>query len=201
MRILIFDTETTGKIQKMNKYHKPSVFESEFWPRIVEIAWKLVDDTEVMEKSSCLIKPENYVIPEDSIKIHKITQEMAIAEGIAIDTALSSFIEAVDAADIIVAHNIEFDLKVICSELVRLRRLSDVQTLQSKRNICTMLVGTSFCAIPNSYGSYKWPSLSELYRTLHGTEMGEAHRALLDVEATAACLFKLEEHKRVKLRE
>lgn len=200
MRVLIFDTETTGKIQKLNKFHKPSIFETDCWPRIVELAWVLYEDEgQVLSKEASLILPDNFVIPEESIKIHNISNALAKEEGLPLNTVLLSFLEAVKTADVLVAHNIEFDMKVLCSELARQKRLDDIQILQHKRNFCTMLTGTSVCQIPSPYGNYKWPSLAELYRKLLGTEMGQAHRAMFDVEATASCFFKLLEMKRITL--
>lgn len=200
MRVLVFDTETTGKIQKLNKYHRPSIFETDCWPRLVEVAWAFFDDDgALVSKSAHLVKPENFVIPEESIKIHQITNAMASEEGVSLNTVLAGLLEAVKAAEVIVAHNIDYDLKVVCAELARQKRLDDIQILQHKRNFCTMLTGTSVCQIPSAYGNYKWPSLSELYRFLHGSEMGQAHRALFDVEATASCFFKLIEMKRIVL--
>jgi DNA polymerase III epsilon subunit-like protein len=75
---LIFDTETTG----LPKARLPSSRGPNNWPHIVSISWVILDahTNKVVDIRSFVIKPRNWTIPEDSIKIHGITQEKAEKE-------------------------------------------------------------------------------------------------------------------------
>ena len=54
-----------------------------------------------------------------------------------------------------------------------------------------MLASTNYCAIPGSYGKFKWPKLQELYVKLFNEKFEGAHDALADIEATVKCYFEL----------
>ena len=55
-----------------------------------------------------------------------------------------------------------------------------------------MKESTDYCKIPGRYG-YKWPNLAELHKKLFNADFEEAHNALVDVEITAKCFWKLKE--------
>jgi DNA polymerase III epsilon subunit-like protein len=201
LKVLCFDTETTGLPKKANKWEKgPAIFQSEAWPHIVEIAWILKDtDKDSVVESCYIIKPENWDIPKEASAIHTITTDFAEKNGVRLNSIINEFMECVKAADVLVGHNIEFDIKVISAELYRLGRQDDVQLLKFKNNICTKNTSTAYCRIPGSWGKYKWPSLSELYRHLFGTEIVGSHRALVDVESTLRCFYELEKRGVIRL--
>ena len=57
---LIFDTETTG----LPKRWDAPISDTNNWPRIVQLAWQLQDDTGVLiSNKSYLIKPKYFYIP------------------------------------------------------------------------------------------------------------------------------------------
>ena len=75
---LFFDTETTG----LPRNWKAPVTDLNNWPRMVQIAWILCDDKgNRVESADYIIKPENFVIPQDASRVHGITTEKAINEG------------------------------------------------------------------------------------------------------------------------
>jgi len=102
---------------------------------------------------------------------------------------LEEFSADVRAAKVVVAHNLDFDQKVMQAELRR-AELADV--FARKRRICTMKETANVCRLPGKYG-YKWPSLTELHRHLFGTPFEGAHGALADAEACQRCFFRLRE--------
>jgi len=181
---LFFDTETTGLPLKW----KAPTSDVDNWPRVVQLAWVAYDSGGNKENSGdVLIKPEGFTIPVDASRIHGITTERALAEGLPLETALNEFSRAVDCATCLVAHNISFDTAVLGAEYIR---ATGSDPLSVKKAICTKEASTDFCAIPGNYG-YKWPKLSELYRTLFGTDFEDSHNARADVEATARCFWEL----------
>ncbi len=182
---LFFDTETTG----LPRDYKAPISDSDNWPRIVQIAWSIYDiEGNAWESYSYVIRPNGFIIPEEVARIHRVTQERAETEGIDLEKVLKHFSEDVKKAEYVVAHNIDFDDKVISAEFYRLG-MENVLTAAQK--ICTMKSSVDFCRIPNAYGRYKWPNLDELHNCLFGIGFPEAHDALIDVNACAKCFFEL----------
>jgi DNA polymerase III epsilon subunit-like protein len=181
---LFFDTETTG----LPRNWKAPVTDLNNWPRLVQLAYLLYDkDGNVISGSDYIIKPEGFTIPTDASRIHGISTERAIREGIARQTVLQDFQSLINQAEYLVAHNMSFDEKIVGAEFLR-NRMQD--TTSSKRKICTMQSTTNFCAINGPYG-YKYPKLSELHYKLFKTGFEEAHNAAVDINATAKCFWEL----------
>ncbi|NTV05903.1 MAG: 3'-5' exonuclease [Chlorobiaceae bacterium] len=181
---LFFDTETTG----LPRNWGASVTDIDNWPRLVQLAFILYDgDGNKKSEGDFIIKPEGFVIPSSAAQIHGITTDRAVLEGMPLREVLQSFQSLVAEAQVLVAHNISFDEKIVGSELIRAGMLNP---LPSKIKICTMESATDFCALKGPYGN-KWPKLSELYYQLFGTEFNEMHNAALDIEATAKCFWEL----------
>lgn len=182
--LLIIDTETTGIPKKWDVPY------SDNYPRIVQIAWILVDGSgNFLNKKSYIIKPVGFEIPPEAFAIYKISTSNATDNGYDLTTVLKEFSDNVVKCKYIVGHNIEFDKKVIASEFYR---CNIPNPFDEKIEICTMKSSTDFCAIPSPYG-YKYPKLSELYKKLFGKEFAEAHDAVKDVDVTLKCLLKLKE--------
>ena len=182
---LIFDTETTG----LPKNYKAPLTDFDNWPRLVQLAWQLHSPTgELLAAKNMMIKPEGFTIPHNAEKVHGISTERAMKEGIAITEALNIFSEDIARAELGVAHNVEFDNNIIGAEYLRAGLENGLVKIQS---LDTKLVSTNFCAIPGRFGKYKWPTLTELYQKLFGQPFADAHDAAYDVDAAARCFFGL----------
>ena len=183
---LFFDTETSG----LPINWKAPASNTKNWPRLVQIAWLVFDKTgNQTDGHDFIIKPEGFKIPLSAVAVHGITHERAIAEGVPLGQVLIQFSEAINKATFMVAHNINFDAKVVGAEFIR----NDIPNrLFQTPHLCTMKSSTNYCQIPGPYG-FKWPSLSELFAKLFGTDFEEAHDATEDVQACAKCFFKLKE--------
>ena len=185
---LFFDTETTG----VPRNYKAPSSDTRNWPRLVQLAWILADEEgNRIHEGNLIVKPEGFVIPTDATKIHGITTQKALAEGILLKDAISMFKADLDLANFVVGHNVDFDKKIVGAEMVRLG-MSD--ELGRKKSYCTMLSTTNFCKIPGPYG-YKYPKLQELYKKLFGKEFDKAHDAMSDIEATEQCFWELRKRK------
>lgn len=183
---LFFDTETTG----LPKNYQAPLDDFLNWPRIVQIAWSLYDEVgNHWESYSYIIKPNGFIIPDEVAKIHRISQERALRDGVDLKIALNHFLKDAHSASYLVAHNIDFDEKIIGSEL--LREKIGPSPFQGTNRVCTMKSSVDFCKLSNNHGSYKWPSLTELYQILFADSFPEAHDALVDVKACAKCFFEL----------
>lgn len=188
---LFVDTETTG----LPKSFTASVQEIENWPRIVQLAWA-IHDTEwnQIDMKSHIIYPQKFEIPVDAVEKHGITTEIAMKNGISIESALKQLNNDIKKSSTIIAHNIDFDIPTINAEFYR----SSIKTsLLEKSTFCTMKSReiVSFCKISNPYRSgYKWPSLPELHTKLFKKTFDGQHDAYKDVEACAKCFFELKKN-------
>jgi len=187
MKYCFFDCETTGKPAS---YRAP-VTDGVNWPRLVQVAWLMGDDSVDPADVQCrIVRPDGFAIPKEASDIHGITTAHATVFGQPLDVVLMELFD--DAADcgLLVGHNVDFDRPIIGAELVRVGFPTVAQQWMAWPSCCTMKLGTDLCRLPGRYG-YKWPRLEELYRHLFGREMGEAHRADLDMVATAECFYEM----------
>ncbi len=186
--ILFFDTETTG----LPNNWKAPVTDVDNWPRLIQIAWLLYDKNgNKIDSKNFIVKPDGFTIPKESSKIHGITTERALEEGKDLRYILFLFNDYIKRSKELVAHNMQFDEKIVGAEFIR-NKIEN--PLFSKKRTCTMLSSKDFCAIQGSYG-LKWPSLSELHIKLFGTDFDNAHDALSDITATARCFWELKKLK------
>jgi DNA polymerase III epsilon subunit-like protein len=183
MKILFFDTETTG----LPKNWKAPVHQLDNWPRLVQIAWQVYSSNgDLLEEHDYVIKPDGFIISLEASAVHKITTEKALETGLDLFTILKVFSSSVKSCGLMVAHNYSYDYNIMGSELLR-NGLEN--SLKDKEHICTMNASTEFCKISGPYG-YKWPKLEELYKILFD-ESFNAHDALDDIRATAKCFWEL----------
>lgn len=184
---LIVDTETTG----LPKDYRASIQNTENWPRLIQLAYQLYDEKENLVKEvNHIIRPDGFVIPLESTKVHGISTESAMAEGTNLVDALDELQSDIERADVIVGHNIDFDRRVIDCEYFRLRRYP---LLSTKPQFCTMQSSTNLCKLEGRFG-YKWPALAELHNFLFQEPFGPSqgqHNALQDVKIAARAYFKL----------
>ncbi|MFO0434108.1 MAG: DNA polymerase III subunit alpha [Sphingobacteriaceae bacterium] len=194
---LIFDTETTG----LPRNYNAPLSDFDNWPRMVQIAWQLHDDSgALLDHRSIIIKPEGYTIPFNAVQIHGITNERAIEEGEDLKTILLQFAEVINKTSYLCGHNIEFDINIIGSEFLRcgLPNIFEGKQVIDTKNDQT----TEYCAIPGGKGGkFKWPTLTELYTKLFNDSFAEAHNAAFDVAATAKVFFEIIKREITKVKE
>lgn len=189
MTELFFDVETTGLPQRNAK---PRDIEKFDCCRIVSIAWVLRDRENVFSQRYSIVDTGS---SSDGVvgasHIHGITSDLVKRYGRPVEFILRDFMDDVRKADTIVAHNMDFDQKVVASELYRMDSSKDAKDLQLHNAHCTMKTNTRLVGIKNNYGSFKWPKLVELHEFLFGKAFENAHNALADVEATVKCYYKV----------
>lgn len=188
MKHIFFDVETNGL---PHRYDVDFVEDSGNWNsvRIVQIAWQVFALGKITCERSFVINPRGFMIDEEVAKIHGITQGRAEQEGISIEQALDHFMKDFVGCDIFVCHNVNFDMNVVGSELLRAGK--DHKKVRDSRSFCTMLGSMHFVALPGKNGRIKWPRLQELHYSLFREHFDGAHDALADVRATSRCFFEL----------
>lgn len=184
MKILFFDTETTG----LPKDYKAPITDTDNWPRLVELAFILTENDSELLRFEGIVKPDGFEIPQGATDTHGITTERALKEGYPISEILDLFNDAVEQADLLVGHNISFDRKIMGAENMRDDRIDH---MHGKPRICTMWTSTNYCELPGKFNRYKWPQLQELHVKLFGDEFDGVHGALADIEATKRCYEEL----------
>lgn len=151
--------------------------------RIVQIAWHIYDETGNLEEKKCFMIKPTFDIPAKATEIHGITQEMAERDGIPMWKVLDMLRERMPQIGIVVAHNLEFDRKVILSEMARYNDMELYNDFGAKDGACTMLMNT----VPGQ----RWPKLIDLYTRLFQKPVtGQLHHADTDVELCAEIYFK-----------
>lgn len=192
---LFFDLETNGLPK--DKTNKTPMTEVDNFPRVIELAWRLCDkDGNDLSFYTRLIKPDCWEIPAEPFWAdHGFTTEKSKREGIPLRQALTEFIDDLNRADYLIAHNVEFDHPTLGAEMIRYQ-------MKGKRlqKVCTMKTTIDFCAIPfagqrawlsKAEKKYKFPKLSELHQKLFGKDFESAHSAGGDLAALKACFFEL----------
>lgn len=208
MRVLVFDTETTGLPK--TKIINPDALH--LWPHIVQFSY-LIYDTEL---NDVVVVRDNIVkvgaginIPEESTAIHGITNQMSQTDGISLSKIFRSFFRDLKTADRLVGHNISFDVNLVIVELLRMiydaPPNSEAGVSTNKKNLhqianfkniyCTLQESIDLCAIKavtklgKEYN--KFPKLIELHQKLFQTMPNNLHNSLIDILVTLRCYMMM----------
>lgn len=208
MRILVFDTETTGLPK--TKIISPDTLDE--WPHIVQFSY-LVFDTSlnsiVKHGDNIIHLPVQVSIPEEATKIHHITNEMSFTMGRPLKEVLNEFFFCAKCVDKIVGHNVAFDINLVKVELLRIlydktnlmmaedrwwkEELHFLSTFPSVS--CTLTDSVELCNIQavNRFGkSYtKFPKLVELHEKLFCTVPHNLHNSFCDILITLRCFMMM----------
>ena len=209
MRVLVFDTETTG-LPETKIINQETL---NLWPYIVQFSY-IIYDTElnnIVDVRDYIIKiPTHVNISEESINLHGITKEDSNKLGMDITDILKEFFYYLKSCDKIVGHNISFDINMLKIELLRLIYAdnSDKPSDQIKfyknslyyitnhKNICcTLKDSIELCNIEafDRFGKkyLKYPKLIELNQKLFNNEQKNLHNSLVDILVTLRCFMKI----------
>jgi DNA polymerase III epsilon subunit-like protein len=182
--VMVFDTETTGLPPRKTV----EIHDADGWKncRIVQIAWSIYRNRELVSSFTCIIKPDNFSVPSYVAAIHGITTEHAYEHGIDIHDMFAELQTHLPEINKVVAHNIVFDDKVLLSECYRYGYTDIIEQWVQKDKICTMKMGKEHMQ------AKKWPKLCELYQALFSSPPeGRLHTADVDVSICADCYFRM----------
>ena len=229
VKILVFDTETNDKPPDMPgktwtervKFGKNMLKFSEFlkenslwdqfiqsWPSIIQLSYILYDTNNPKEAkifNKYIDIPDDIKITAESMKIHHITKSKIKAASslnkAKIYDALNEFMLDVSQADVVVAHNVQFDRKMIVAELTRLQKnkkefIPEIKAMMNDSHFdCTMEKTKSICKLKKKFeykdkktGKQKYfykmklPKLIEAYNHFFGYEPNPdaMHDAIID---------------------
>ena len=180
---LIIDTETTGLPQckglsfgQYPSYKKLHLYDSS---RVVQISMMICDEEfNQIEMKDFIVKADGFTI--NNSQFHGITNEISENKGITFLEVADIFMTHLKQVSHIVAHNADFDINVIKSELYRFGLLSVISELKTKTILCTMKHTKPIVKARGKYG-IKYPSLAELYKFACGENIENAHNSKYDV--------------------
>lgn len=187
--IIVFDCETTGLLPKKKGEASPLITQISF------VLYDLEEKNMIQTYDEYVKLPTEVVLSQVVMEVTGITRETLDKEGLDIRVILEDFYNAVLKADLIVAHNMDFDFAVILSASAKVfTALERELHVRSKSLLCTMKKGINLCKIDrtNSRGHYyKYPTLAELHTHLFGYVPKNLHDARIDVLCCLRCFLKM----------
>lgn len=175
MRVLIFDTETSGFPEQGGRL-------LQFAAHVCDLSY---NPPLTIQEFSTLVKCPDEV-QKGAFAVHGISQEMS-QTGLD-PLAVCRWIAGVAAkCEMIVAHNSQFDIKVMDFEF----RRSELGGFNPPNVFCTMKASTELCELPGRYGNFKWPKLEEALPILCGETLEGAHDALADTRGCRLLFLEL----------
>lgn len=209
---LVFDTETSGL------WPRDSNMAIEEYPYIVQMSFILYDNekNKILRSYNSYIKQtENIDFNSPAFKITKITKEMC-DNGVHITEALQEFYLCYMISGNIVAHNIEFDKKMIQLEILRhyntlCKQIEGPHILFNEafndvfniKTCCTMYMGKNITNIMmTGKDGHQWkknPKLSELYEKLFNKKAENLHDSMVDTKICLQCFIKIRYNKIISI--
>ena len=193
MKVLIFDTETSGLPEGKN----PSIYETQKWPHIIQLSYIIYDSeaNDIVTLEDDYISIDNDVIIQpESQTVHNISRELLSSKGIPIEHALEKFNRFSEMSDVLVGHNVSFDKRMVMVEGIRNKIRMNIHD-----TYCTMKNSVELCKIqrfwPNGDTYFKYPTLSELHDELFKKIPKNTHNALIDILICMRCFVKIELRK------
>jgi len=189
--ILFIDTETTGLYKHSAPVDDPKQ------PYVVQLGLMLTQRNskkfygfQPLQSFGAIIRvPVGTTINPFALEVHGISVELCNEYGIPGHVATSVLDDLLHEADLLVAHNVQFDKAVINTFLTR--HNIDTKFFDQLPTYCTMKESTEFCGLTTKNGRPKWPKLTELHQVLFEEGFAGTHDALDDVNATARCYYEL----------
>jgi len=192
--ILVLDTETTG----LYDFRLPPDHEAQ--PHLVQLAFSFTDDNGTERASfKSIVQPIGssgpIEVPKGASDVHGITTEIAHQQGLWPTAALYIWDRFAQMADVIVAHNLKFDMAVIEANWLRHNpaRKTGVPNINDRvkgARFCTMEAAAPIINLPPTermlaagFNKPKPPKLEEAVRFFFNEALDGAHDAMVDVVA------------------
>ncbi len=199
--IMVYDSETSGFPNKnLGLGHRDQ-------PKLASLAATLYrPDGSPLSSFNFIVRPDlnadgtpAWTMPEEVVKIHGISTELAMAAGVTLRVAIAAFTNMRGRAAEIVAHNRAFDEQMV--EIALTYMGVKASNPWPEKRVCTCtddgvaeLVKLKPTARQKQYRpdiKYKQPNLTELHTFLFGVGFDGAHGAGADRDACARCFFEL----------
>lgn len=198
--IIVFDVETSGL------WNKGKCADEQ--PYILQLSYVLYDicNKNLIKKVNTYVQVNDSVVFDDSaISINGCTPEKC-SNGLPMHSVLAGFYYDFHLAEYAIAHNLNFDSRMIQIEFQRnwyvlekicphgLQLFDPIYTsYEGIKMVCTMKETTQLVKAPyknqkqeyrKTNNNFKWPTLLELHKHLFGEEPIGLHDAFIDVMVT-----------------
>lgn len=179
-KYVVIDTETSGLTQN----HLPADHPDQ--PYLASLALIFVNESIAVEREEqFLVKPDGWVMSAEAEAVNGLSTAHLLANGRPVSEALDAYVAAIEAGYVVVAHNAQFDCKIMRGAL---RRAGRDDMFERTPNICTMRGLMGVCRIPNKNGKgIKMPKLAEAMAHFK-LEQPPAHTAMGDARSVYALL-------------
>lgn len=196
MRILVFDTETTGL------YNKKETDLSK-QPHIIQFAGIVYNiETDKIDKEINIFFKPPISVPLEASNVHHI-YNIDLIDKKPFSFYAEELSVLIQEVDCVVWHNIEFDETMMRIEYNRLKAEGRPVDYAPRYSICTMNSSINFCRLPKKNSESTWfkrPKLQELMKATTGKYFYWAHDALVDVKATLSAFLVLLQKWVVKIK-
>ena len=192
MNILVLDTETTGLIRD---YSSPDA------PHLAAIAACIysTDVHRVQSSLNLMIRPDGWEMPAEAEAVNNLSTDHLVEFGVPLQVALDAFTFFIAPAQLIVGHNVVFDVKMIASALYRLDRLNETDEWLKLNTYCTMTKAKPIVQAKTATGRSKNPKLTEAYEFMFERPLNNSHSANADMVATLELYLALQQYENVTL--
>jgi DNA polymerase-3 subunit epsilon len=192
MAIVFFDTETSDYTDKRTADDPLVVVPVQIAAILESTEGRVVTTlSTVFRRTGWGVRPE-VKIAERVVSIHGITHEIADYYGEDPTSTLLHFTRMVERCNLVVGHNVPFDIAVITLAL----RTCGLPHIVWPEHFCTMRESTDIVRMPHpSKPGLKWPKLGEVYLHFEKRELAGAHDALQDTYATRRIYRRILAHR------
>lgn len=172
MQYIAFDFETSGLPEgRRNADAREHLSNYETCRAVSLSAARFSGRGRLMDTFDAIVYPGDFEIGAKSIEIHGITKEHAMREGRPFTEVFLDFIKFIGPhTKNLVAHNLNFDLNVLRSEMIRHKL--NMELLDDINFSCTLQLYKERFLKPIR--------LTELYKQIYGEEFANAHNSLAD---------------------
>jgi DNA polymerase III epsilon subunit-like protein len=172
--IFLFDLETDGLIVG-NKY-----------PNVVQVSWMIMDIDGIVHKKQTLFINGLFDEKSEAFKINNLNPDFIKKIGKSPNEVYNILINDLKYCKTIVAHNIDFDYKILLNEF---DRWNIFNLPKEVKTLCTMKWYHNKLLKEDKYA--KFPKLTELYEYLFEHKIKQLHNANSDVIILSKCFKEM----------
>ena len=173
MNYIAFDFETSGlpRGRRVSKITPENLKNFDSCRAVSLSAVRFSSRGRIIKTFDAIIRPDNFQIGEDSTAIHGITHERALKEGRPFTEVFWDFMDFIGPrTKTLVAHNAQFDMSVLQSEMIR----NGLNTAQLDDFVVR-------CTLEMYRERFMSPiKLTKLYEDIFGEAFDNAHNSLAD---------------------
>ena len=187
MRVLVFDTESTGLIRTTSYSDVNN-------PYLASLA-VLLYDTEanrIVSSLNTTIYPAGWVMSSEAEAVNGLSTQYLQDTGVPSQAVIPLFMPITSKADLVVGHNVGFDIKIMSAALWRHIIIEHSENFAHEVITKHWLTKPAFCTMKESRrevqaldkrGRVKAPTLTETYKHFFGKDLDRAHSANADAVA------------------